>query len=294
VEPDETECLKIATWNILADHIDLPERLDAIAKELAEADVVLLQEVLGLPERGTTTAHLIASLSGMQVVSIRLEPVDNASGRHHTGTAVLARLPALEVFSIPVAAGPPPRFGSIEFAGYAAARLDLGGGRDLLVTSLHLPWGAEREHRRLAHLLEVKQFFDDTANNNTLCVIGGDFNTFEDSDTVRFLTGRHIVEGEPTFWVDVWPVSGDGSPGYTQDPKAGNYLIDRVARGVGLDDASLMPARRIDYLMARGWVYGRIGSPVVTKLIGNTKNEKGKYPSDHYGVMTSLWVPAKD
>lgn len=283
------DIISVATWNILADHTNLPWRVGRVAEEVSDTDVVLLQEVIATPETGSTTAHMIAALSGHQVASVYLETVYHPTGRMNVGTAILSRFPILESGKVPVPAGPGPRQGSIEFSYYASAVLEAPSGRPIFVVAVHFPWSGDREHRRLAHAVAVNEYVKETVREETLTILGGDFNTFPDSDTLRFLTGRHVVDGNGAFWVDAWSTAGDGSAGYTQDPTAGNPLIDRVAKGVGLSDASLMPARRIDYLLVRGWAYGRAGSPLNARLLGTERSPSGDFPSDHYGVRAELW-----
>lgn len=51
----------------------------------------------------------------------------------------------------------------------------------------------------------------------------------------------------------------------------------------------LMPSRRIDYILVRGFRHGRRGGPIEASLHFDGQHEP--VVSDHYAVVVDLWNP---
>lgn len=163
------------------------------------------------------------------------------------------------------------------------------------MVSVHLPWGAENEYRRLSHAKMVVEQINSimaTLPKGSLAVLAGDFNTGATTDTLRYLRGELAATQCPTFWVDPWEVKGSG-PGYTNDPASGNTNIIRTATAVRIPKPDMLPSRRIDFLLLRGWVYGGPGSPLKATLFGTKLDSAGSHASDHFGVMVRVWDPTE-
>lgn len=276
--------VRVGSWNLLHEHTDYVERLDAAAASVADCDVVLLQEVARGDgyDAGRDLAHRIG-----YTVAAEAHTAHSRSAGHDNGTAILTRLPVVSSFRIPVTGTP---------EGFAAAWLTSSQGRPILAISAHLEWGAGKEHIRLGQVREIESAVQaqlaaqSGGDVEPIVILGGDLNAVPDSDTVRFLTGKGVVGGESTFWADAWDARAHQPElGMTSIPGV-NPLAARTARSKGLNP-SLIPARRIDYLLVRGWVWGKAGCPLhfeVRPAVSST----GVCVSDHELVVADLWDPA--
>ena len=286
--------LTVVTWNILGDQYDRDQRLQSVASELVDVEIAAIQEAV-LPQDGTQdTASQLAALAGMQVASFVAVGATNGVSGDRMYTAILT---TLEVIKPNIALKVSTQISNAatgEPTAYAAALLKTKTGRLVLVASLHMPWGAQNERYRLQHAQEVSAQIDQlTAKlpKGSLALLTGDFNALPYSDSMRFLRGEAAFPDFNAFWVDAWDVKGEG-PGYTNDPASGNTNLIRTAASVGISAPEMLPPRRIDYLLIKGWVYGSAGAPLAVELIGTAKDSSGVHPSDHFGVKATLWDPA--
>jgi endonuclease/exonuclease/phosphatase family metal-dependent hydrolase len=262
---NDLRTLLVSTVNL--DHFpdDRGARLEMAAAELLRHrfDVVLVQEASD--HNGENTAELLARRCGMTLAV-----------RTAQGNAVLSRLPVSDVSIV--------ELGS---ADAAAAVVDAGCHRFLMV-STHLSWGTGRENVRLDEVMKLDAWVSERApldpqrvQPELYAMLGGDLNSEPDSATVRWLHGLDVHEGRSTLWVDAWR-AGRG-PGYTSTPE--NPFAARTAATVGIARPDLLPARRIDHLLSRGYAHGRVGSPLEAYLLGRGN---GRCFGDHYGVGASF------
>ena len=313
--PCRTEMLRIATWNLDSNPQLAEERMLAAAAELLDVEVLLVQENQVLPD-GRTAVSVLAEHAGFGFVFERDE---------HTGvlpgTAILSRYPfaftetidyeetvrfldasrlqetphvsgssgSATATTTPGKPGPvvPPRPVVIPAM---LAGIDHPSGRRLVVVSAHLAWGSFAEPVRLHQAETLARRLDDltgfgSGRTDPIGVIGMDANTLPASATIRFLTGLDPLGPYATLFVDTFAVAGSG-PGTTSTPH--NPYSARTAAVVGILRADLLPDRRIDFLLARGYVYGRPGFPLASGLLGDAAVLT---PSDHYGVWSDLWMP---
>ncbi len=285
---DETRpkpTVKIATWNILYNPSanDHKKRTIEAAAYLDGADVILLQEVSR--DNNYDAARALAEKLDMKVAAEAVT-TDYGDGRQH-GTAILSRLPIFSGNAIKFSAG--------SYGEYCTAILESPEGRSLSVASAHLEWGGDRQQTRLAQVAEIDQEMrlrlariHAATGVLPITVIGGDFNTTPQADPIRFLTGDVVYNETSTLWLDAWDVAGGGKPGYTS--LGDNPLSVRTATSVGILDTTLLPKRRIDYLMVHGWAYGKAGCPLDIQVIGEN-SLTGVYASDHNGLMGDFWDP---
>jgi endonuclease/exonuclease/phosphatase family metal-dependent hydrolase len=296
--------IKVATWNILNTNFEVERRSIQIAKEIAPFDIVLLQEVVF--EKESSTAQDIANRSGLSLVMVNAGI--KAHHEHDYGTAVLSRLPIVERFLIETGFTKEKFPNKVEHTHYAGAVLISPSGRHIIVGSVHLPWGAV-EARRLEHARAVEVQLQEIASkypSDSIILIGGDFNSPAESDTLRYLKGLSSFtfaqsakdiedkvdpnDRKSTFWVDAWEAVGKG-PGHTFDPHMGNANIVNTARLVGIKASNQLLPRRIDYLMIRGWAYGKEGSPLSIAYLGKEPDGGGLHASDHLGLVAAIWDP---
>jgi len=241
-------------------------------------DVLLVQEVA---DRDTERLlGVVAAESGLSLVSCAV-PANH--------TAVFSRLPAEPV--------PPARY-TVPESPYdqhaAGAFVTTSTGRRLLVLSAHLVWGGLLEHRRLLQASAL-----DAAASRLLgdpdraAVLAGDFNATPDSATLGFLTGRVPAEGRAAQWVDAFALAGEGS-GVTSS--ADNVWARATASRHGFLDPSVLPDRRIDFVMVRGYAHGRPFAPlrcfsVTGDVLAGVLPGAPFPPSDHAAVVADLWDP---
>jgi endonuclease/exonuclease/phosphatase family metal-dependent hydrolase len=260
-----------------------------IAGQLAavlNVDVLLVQEVA--TDALSETLEPLLETSGLRLAalsSVEVPPVPG--GPLHT--AILTRLPALCGDSIryTVPEGPYEQFA-------AAASVRTPAGRDLLVVSAHLAWGGCNEHMRLRQAAALDDVISRRLGQpHTPAVLGGDFNTLPHTATLRFLTGLDPFEGRGTQWADAFALSGVGSG---VSSSAMNPWAQVTASRHGFLDVTALPDRRIDFLMVRGYPYGRPFAPlrafsVPTDLVHHLLEDAAFPPSDHDPVVVDLWDP---
>lgn len=280
--------LKIITMNTLHSPFMLPERIARIAHEIKEEDpdIVCFQEIVFDLNNSTESSSLkiLAEITGLTIVAT--DPYYERP-EHRSGTAILSRLDACES-----GVGFIPDDNALPYYNSCYAVLESDAGRPIVIFSIHGAFRGEREHVREkqflalnAHANELEIKYND---RNPIIVFGGDFNSVPDSSTLRFMKGLSSLEGQGTYWVDCWDVVGEGE-GITSDPMSKHGQI--TARSCDIMMPDMIPARRIDYTLVKGWVYGRAGSPLLSRIIGNTLDDEGYTPSDHYGIYTELWNP---
>lgn len=262
--------LRICTVNL--DHFDDDRRgrLELAAAEIRRhrSQVVLLQEVSPLEATDTTT----------DTATVLAERLDmNVAVRSANGNAVLSALPAEHAEVV-----------DLGDADAATVVLDTGCHR-FLVVSTHLAWGTGKEHTRLQQAMRLDDWIavhapldPQRADTPALyAVLGGDLNSEPDSATLRWLHGREVHDGRSTLWVDAWR-AGSGA-GYTSTPE--NPYAGRTAALVGITRPDLLPARRIDHLLSRGFAHGRVAAPLRAELLGRGS---GRAFGDHYGVAATF------
>lgn len=264
-----------------------------------QPDVVLLQEV-HFPFQGPSTADILARDLGMFVAADgRFSKEDKGS---FSGLAILTRYGTGSSFRVnfPVpenpilkrgTPAPSPRRGAL------AVELQdprWGGLCGSYVATTHLTWGAGAGWVRLREVYTLDAFcaglLDEppgVLNPGSLgktVVLGGDFNDTPESDALRWLRGEKSGE-TGTFWIDTYSHC-NSDKGYTSVPSKG--WAARVANKNGLQ-AESVPPRRIDFILVRGWVYGKPGSPTQCLVVGDTPQKPcGVFPSDHWAVLAQL------
>ncbi len=263
--------LKVATLNIWNRFGPWDERLPAIRARLIELgpDVIGLQEVLRSTQGDCLDqADLVSRGLGYHVAW------GLASEGHGfpVGNAILSRWPILRSETFPL-----PDGGSDERRSLVFAEIEAPFGRlPFFVT--HLNWKLHHGHIRCKQV----RFVADTVMR--LCpiegfppVVVGDFNAEPDSDEIRFMRGLTGLGGPCVYFADTFGVAGDGSPGIT------------FARRNPFAAMVHEPDRRIDYVFVRGPDDRTRGEPQTSRVCFDEAVD-GTFPSDHFGVVTTLSV----
>jgi len=124
-------------------------------------------------------------------------------------------------------------------------------------------------------------------------ILAGDLNTGPDSTPIRYLTGRDVVNGQSTFWMDAWDAAPAGAAGHTIHPTVWSEIEygDRT-------DTPYLPGRhpreRFDYLLVHEWSYGHAGDPLRARRFGEGAFRHDGHDltiSDHLGVIADLYLP---
>jgi endonuclease/exonuclease/phosphatase family metal-dependent hydrolase len=161
--------------------------------------------------------------------------------------------------------------------------------RTVHVYSAHFPWGshAERDRLQTAEALDSEAATLEARYADSFTVLGGDLNALPEARTLRYFKGLELPLASnlsSTSWLDAYELAGRPEDAATTD-HARNSLGRRTAREVGVEFTETLPPRRIDYILARGWRYGRPGEPLT---FGKVPNELGHEYSDHDAIWADI------
>lgn len=285
------ETITVATWNILSAPSDVLARMSEAAAWMQDVDVLCVQEAVHGAPGSAGTAHILADKLGMEVASLTHQNTFSYGVQMGTGTAVLSKLPVLSQNYIDLTSvdGEAPEA--------SLALLETPNGTPLYVVSAHLEWGGHSEPKRLAQAVAIEKEMRARVHEyqaahgvKPLVLLGMDANALPDSDTIRYLTGLNAsADAESALWIDIWKNVGVGE-GYTSIVKDNPHAI-MTAQTKNILRPDLIPPRRIDYLMMRGWLYGSAGMPLSTEVRGCDSKLGETVASDHCAVVATIWDP---
>ena len=274
-----------ATLNLLNARASLDERLPLLAAELdrLKPQVLVLQELI-LDDGGQPIDEIRAVVNGAGLVFASV-------GERTPGWA--------EAFASAVVYDPrvftvaergvvrQPSAANFRFGGphipFAVLRR-LGTGQHLVAFSAHLAWGGENGLRRLEAAKAIEEYAADIAArySGAVTVVAGDLNELPPGEALRYLRGEtgHLPGA---FYIDAWTWLRPGEAGITQHPTS-KYAAE-TARSVGIKRPELLPKRRLDYVLLRGWLYGALGENPTIDLWGDAPEGP---VSDHLGLVFSF------
>lgn len=281
----ETDVFTLTNLNLLHSPFRFEDRMRKIGNATADIapDIFCVQEAFFENGAESFALKTISEATGLEVVSI--QPHFERHGAK-SGVAILSSWPVIEAGD-----GRAPLDGE---AGYNSCYvvLESPAKRPVIVFSIHGAWGGHRENVREQKFLAINEHAAELeakyADRDPITVIAGDFNTRPDSSSMRFMRGLQSLHGQGTYWTDAWEALGEG-PGYTSDPTTKLAMQTALEGGIFLPQ--ILPGRRIDYIMVKGWKYGKVGSPIEITLDYTEKDEDGYTVSDHYGLTTKIWNP---
>lgn len=239
-----------------------------------QPDVVALQEVVRTDDHDQLAA--IFAGTGFHLAH-QFEQPETAAADSYDGVALACRWEPtrIDALALPQA----PRATGIKSA--LAATIPLPNGLDILVMVVKPSWELDDEAIRVKQALAIAQF-EAKLRARAPSIVAGDFDARPDADSMRYLTGRAVVDGTSVYYEDAWAVGGDGGPGHTwtDDNPLAVPTVDLI---VGQPSH----ARRIDYI-----------------LVGSKRNHRGVAArvldcqvvltdppvSDHYGVLAEIAV----
>lgn len=281
------EKLRLATLNFLYNTEDLANRAKILADEInnLDLDVLCLQEVPFLSYPDSEMLTILEELTDLKVVAThqhkKLPDKD-------TGIVTLTKLPqAQESTVIPFDT---PVGGAQISENAILASLLSPQGRTLNIINAHLAWGGHRENFRLDQAITINKHANNLSKTPNLLAtyLAGDLNTTPQTMTSAYLRGEYVpsTEKEGAYWIDSWGHLHPQEPGITSNGHG--YWSRSTAISQGIMIPELMPSRRIDYLMAHGWTYGKTGSPIEA---GQFVDQPETAISDHKGVWVDIWDP---
>lgn len=273
-----TRALRIVTLNVWNRSGPWPARAALIRRELREldADIVGLQEILELDARSSggtvhNQAHEIADGLGYEVVH---GAASELGGPTLTmGNALLSRYPVREHHGWQL----PGAEETKETRACLHAVLAAPPG-PLHVFVTHLNWKLHHGSTRIRQVRDITERIARACpigNGDPPPILMGDFNAEPESDEIRYLTGRATIDGRSIYFADAWTYAGSG-PGYTFDRRNPYAALAHE------------PPRRLDYVFVRGPDSQLRGEPLSARLAFDRPDERGVWPSDHFGLVVEL------
>lgn len=289
-EISSSEKLQVTTLNMLHDTYLLEHRVHRVACELQRmgTEIFFAQEVIFEDGIKSRSLEVLSTITQMKVVS--QSPMYKDGIDTYSGAVVMSKYKALES-GLTWSPSENVPFDSNRYEGCYAV-LELSEKRVLIAVSAHGGWGGHREQTREKQFLLIDKQTEELESKyrglgfDVVTVLAGDFNCEPDSSTIRFLTGKSSLRGNSSYWVDAWNHTQSNNDGYTFDPY--NKLAAKTAAAKDILFPEMMPYRRIDYILIRGWVYGKLGCPLSSQLIFNVADAQGYTESDHYGIHAEI------
>lgn len=296
--------MRIATWNVLNRHEDFIERFEQCCRFLymEDVDVAMLQEI---PLEFRHDARDAAFRSGF---TLTVSSMDSDGTDLDSVPGILIRRDAyivprhMEEYGAD--GGETGLSGEVEKRlSYHSFLVDAMIGKTIPVTfvSRHGAWGATEQAARLAEAKSVERWltgrngkYSDGFDSEPIVIMGGDFNATRNEPSQRYLLDGEAGGG--AFWIDVQDMRLDADSSYDAKTTFRFGCADDTASAHGID-VEYMPSRRIDYLMTRGWRYGRLGgfTDDVIDPVGDWERLTGERDgimlvSDHKPIIADILI----
>jgi len=260
--------IRVAQINILNSIDGSSYRYENLMKYIKKLkfDIVLLQEIVDIKLFQTYSEE-----SELKNISYSEPYNEKFSNR----TAIISRFAIKEEYSIET------------FGSNRVVHIDLPNGKELIAISAHLPWGGNNEGERFSAAIDFSNFAKEKDCENRIILLGGDFNSDDDSVTNRFLSGKEVnPKGfSSTFWTDFYQTFKETDKWQTSDYRG--YWGSKTAKKFGLDKPEFLPIRRIDYLKTYQWNFGSAGGNINFERFGSEINPP---LSDHYGIYADMII----
>lgn len=273
--------LRISQLNILHREIEDRYQLVSEAAEFNYTDVLCLQEVADMEDlkKRLSIAGLSHSIFGGNL---------SVAESFQSCSAIFSKFPIEQIdldrfyyenqHSIP--------FDSTIMDGILAGIIKVEG-KIVNVITAHMRWGGDKEEERLMQAWIINKIAEqlEQTYENSFTVLAGDLNAEPDSRTIRYLMGKDLsLHDDSTLWVDAYKMHGKEENYATNDHATNPYGIT-TAKGKGITLTEFLPARRIDYILVKNWIYGKVGCPV---NFGYFNHPAKHILSDHNGIQSDL------
>ena len=284
--PKPSSTLRLASLNLLYKSLNLELRLNSLIEELKiiNCDVLCLQEVVSanqypVIERLSEELGFIANFA-------KLEIPEMLTGALY-GPAILSKIPE-EHFGVMSQS-------NLHLDGFITPQpiitsSFLYNGYTVYIINTHLTWGSHATGARTRQVERISQYARGLREIEPQAVIllAGDLNCAEESTPIRFLKGlTETSSGENTLWVDAWGASGSPANAITNDPTM-PLATTTAQQRFGFFDTNFTPKRRIDYIFAYEWCYGRPGYPLTFERFAD---DPAVEISDHFGIYSDIFLP---
>lgn len=285
----EEEQLRVATINLMHNPVKFDERLELLKKDInnIQPDVLCLQELQTNAQ--VNMLELLMKELGFKYGHAGTDVQDKYS-KARFANAILTNIDDTVFTDIPLGVAGT----GTQYASGATANFKMNG-KNVHVFSVHLAWGGDNEHLRFHQANIIAREADRLAAKGVkpVIILAGDFNAEPDSATLQYFYGKQIgTLQKGTYWVDAWKLHGSEDNSVTNDPQM--PLGQLTARRVGIPFSSLIPKRRIDYILTHGWTHGRQGSPLTFYRWADADNYKTLTVSDHYGLVSDIYIPKEN
>lgn len=275
--------LRVASLNLSNNTAFYNDRVKAVIFEAnkKDVDVLLLQEIA---QNEKESIKNLALQAGYEYSYVSPSVVVRQHGSVGSSTGIFSRYPMVNADEMNLTALTGATRGA-----YATVEFN---GHYIFVLSVHLLRGAENGYIRLKQATLLEETASRQALDRGKAIVGGTFNDVPDGDSVRYLKGlKASNEIKSAFWID----ATDGSDIQDTPTTRYNSLLGREsAENNDIPFPELIPERKVDYLLVRGWVYGSIGMPMNPELFGISHSKEGLGVSDHYGVLADFWFPPRN
>ncbi|MEU4393381.1 endonuclease/exonuclease/phosphatase family protein [Kribbella sp. NPDC023855] len=258
--------LKIATLNVWGTRGDWPARREVLRREFAELapDLITLQETVATADYDQVQEFLEPAYHVIHQVA--REP----DGQ---GITTASRWPVGRVEEIDLHL----TTRATDFACTALVTEILAPepiGRIWLAN--HFPdWQLDHEHERRLQAAATARVLDDLlAEEPGHVLVAGDFDAEPDADSLRFWTGKHVIDDLSVCYRDAWSSVHPGGGGETFVP--GN------PHSADWD----WPFRRIDYILVGCGAHG--GPTLAISDCHRIFDQPSRTVSDHYGLLAEL------
>jgi endonuclease/exonuclease/phosphatase family metal-dependent hydrolase len=261
---------RLVTLNLMGMGAPIERRLELVASGLSDLnlDAIALQEVCEQVDQVPNQAATVAERLGYQHVFSRAK---GDPGGVEEGLAILSRHPVrdVKVWPLPSAEG-----GRI----VQQAVVEAPGGPVILFNT-HLDYhpdnGVMRERQVVALMDIIRAHLDDHPG-----FVTGDFNATPEHDEIRFLRGRHTLQGRRAYMHDAYarvhPI---------EDP-AGETWAKR--NPLTRQWRWLEPDRRIDFIFVSSIESTGRGEVRSCRVVLDQPDDQGLFPSDHFGVLADI------
>ncbi|HTO68470.1 MAG TPA: endonuclease/exonuclease/phosphatase family protein [Myxococcota bacterium] len=259
--------LSLNVWNDSGPWALRAERIRGWIERLSP-DLIAFQEVLQSPQRDL--ARELVGHRGYHLAFARASGFWK-SPEESFGNAIASRWPIAKTDSLPLF----QKEGDHETRVALLCHIESPHG-PLVFSSTHLNWKFHHGFVREKQVVALADFVRGQRVHRAFpAIIAGDFNAEPDSDEIRYMTGRHSIDGRSVYWNDAWLVAGRDGDGVTWSNR------NAYAR------EALEPDRRIDYVFVDYPLRDGRGVIESCRVVANDERA-GVWPSDHFGVYAEL------
>ena len=258
--------LTLNVWNDSGPWPALAERIRGWIERLAP-DLIAFQEVIRSPQRDLAR----------ELVGDRFELAFGEASRFWKspeeafGNAIASRWPIAKTDLLPL----PQKEDDHETRSALLCQIESPHG-PLRFCCTHLNWKFHHGFVRERQVVAAADFARaQRVHRGFPTIIAGDFNAEPDSDEIRYMTGRHSIDGRSVYWNDAWLVAGRDGDGITWSNR------NAYAR------TALEPDRRIDYVFVDYPLRDGRGLVESCRVVANDERA-GVWPSDHFGLCADL------